>query len=54
MNLPAQALYLRMGYRYDSVAKVYDPAENPDAVQFCRELKFVYAPSKNEGVQSEN
>lgn len=46
-NLPAQALYLRMGYRFDSVGKVYDPAENPAAVQLCQELKFIYAPSKN-------
>ena len=48
-NLPAMALYLRMGYRFDSVAKVYDPAVEPAAVQFCRELKFVYTPTKTEG-----
>lgn len=49
VNLAAQALYLRMGYRFDSVAKVYDPAVEPAAVQFCRELKFVYTPTKTEG-----
>lgn len=49
VNLPAQALYLRMGYRFDSVAKVYDPAVEPAAVEFCRELKFIYAPTKTEG-----
>lgn len=54
VNLPALALYLRMGYRFDSVAKVYDPAENPAAVQFCRELKFIYAPRKTEEEKSEN
>lgn len=53
-NLPAQALYLRMGYRREGVHKVYDPAENPATVQFCRELKMVYAPTKNEDKTSGN
>ena len=48
-NRRAIALYLRMGFRPSGVHAVYDPAQDPAASAFCRELKFVYTPSENEG-----
>ena len=48
-NRRAIALYLRMGFRPAGVHAVYDPAQDPAASAFCRELKFVYTPSENEG-----
>ena len=47
-NRRAIALYLRMGFRPAGVHAVYDPAQDPAASAFCRELKFVYTPSENE------
>ena len=48
-NRPALGLYLRSGYRFDGVLRTFVPGTDPGAAQLCRELKFVYAVSKNEG-----
>ena len=47
-NRRAIALYLRMGYRPAGVGCVYDPAVDPNATVFCREIKFIYG-TKNSG-----
>ena len=47
-NQRAIALYLRMGFRPAGVIAVYDPAETDSASRYCREVKFVYTPTKSD------
>lgn len=45
-NQRAIALYLRMGYRYEAVERIWTPETDVGSQKRCRELKYRYTPSE--------